>query len=321
MPAKLGRSVRVDIVSPLGVLTVAAPPSPEADSLHIVGSASKSLTYEANRAQVQIYNLNQLSRDRASSIVRRKEGLTVAERAALRSGLASSTAVGAAAIVAHVTVHAGYGAAIVPIFAGLAEPIEHVHQDSIDWVTKIDIGDGGLQMREATLNKSFGPGTPLHLVVQELVRAMGATVTPVDLATLSGALARNPSNTTFPFGFTVAGQVAPVLEELLSVLDIQWSIQDGYFVLYDNLRQLARPPVALAAGTGLIGEPEKLEGGLVRVRALLDGRLQPGAPVVLSSRVVAGAYRVNQVDFAFSSDEEGEHASVVLLEPPETSIL
>ena len=82
MPAKLGRSARLDVTNISGVLSVE---TIAGEGLRVAFDVEKSLDFEANRAVIWVWNLNPLSRDRASDVVRRKIRFTQAERLVLEA--------------------------------------------------------------------------------------------------------------------------------------------------------------------------------------------------------------------------------------------
>lgn len=312
MPAKLGRSARLDVTNISGVLSVEAIAG---EGLRIAFDVEKSLDFEANRAVIWVWNLSPISRDRASDVIRRKIRFTQAERLVLEAagassadGLVTDNNLG----VAHVRLSAGYGAALGLIFDGSTEKIVH-RREGVDWCSEFDCGDTATRMREATLYRSYAPGTPVLDTVADLVHSMGVLLLPVERAKLAAAL--GPS--VHAYGFSASGPSLPLLQEMLSVLQLAeypftWSVQDGQFLLLRTDQTLPLPPVELSEATGMIGRPRRLDAGGVEVLSLLDARYAPGQQVALTSPDVTGVFRVEHVRHA--GDTRGEGAFVSQLE-------
>lgn len=312
MPAKLGRSARLDVTNIGGVLSVE---TIAGEGLRVAFDVEKSLNFEANRAVIWVWNLSQLSRDRSSDVVRRKIRFTQAERIVLEAAGASSAdglVVDNNLGIAHVRLSAGYGAALGLIFDGSTETIQH-HRDGVDWVSEFDCGDTAVRMREAMLHRSYAPGTPVLDTIADLIHSMGVLLLPAERAKLAAAL--GPS--VHAYGFSAAGPSLPLLQEMLAVLQLAeypftWSVQDGQFLLLRVDQTLALPPVELSESTGMIGRPRRLDAGGVEVVSLLDARYAPGQQVALTSSEVAGVFRVEHVRHA--GDTRGDGAFVSTLE-------
>lgn len=313
MPAKIGRSARLDVVNLGGVLSVE---TIGGAGLRIAFDVEKSLDFEANRATIWVWNLNQLSRDRASDVVRRKIRFTQAERLVLEAagassadGLVTDTNLG----IAHVRLSAGYGPAMGLIFDGSTDTIRHDHE-GVDWRSEFACGDTAVRMREATLYRSYAPGTPVLDTVTALVHSMGVLLLPAERAKLAAAL--GPS--VHLYGFSASGPSLPQLQEMLSILALAeypftWSVQDGQFTILRTDQTLALPPVDLSPATGLVGKPRRLDAGGVEATSLLDARFVPGQQVALASREINGVFRVERVRHAGDVRGEGQFISVLEL--------
>ena len=294
MPRRYQRSASVEVVAAGGVLTVS---TLLGRGLRIAWDVTKSLTPEANRATVRIFNLNRLSRATVEGIVTQQLSFTPEQRLILAAAGASAadpvvttTSLGGA----HMTLRVGHGPVPLQIFEGRTSHIASEH-DRVDWITKLDAGDGLDGLREARISQTFAPGTPIEPVVAALVASMGVQMSPAALPLVRAAATAKATETSFPKGFTVYGRAYDHLAEMLRLLEVKWSIQDGVFHVYDSLGALPFPPIVLNQATGLIGSPGRLPDDGVRADALLDPRLQPAQAVVLQSRSVAGTYRVETV--------------------------
>lgn len=313
MPRKLGRSARVEIVNLGGELHVE---TIGGEGLRIAFEVDKSLTFEANRCSVQVWNLSKLSRDRASDIVKRTVTFTEAQRVHLRA--VGNQELGAVITdsnlgIAHVRLLAGYGQDLGLLFDGDTERVRHERQN-VDWISSFECGDSVARMREATIVRSYAPGTPVITTIVDVAHEMGVLVLPPEIATLTAALGEN---TVHAYGFHAAGDCLPIFTEMMHVLraaefPFEWSIQDGQLVILSSTSTLPLPPVDINEGTGLVGRPRRLESGSVEVITLLDARLQPGQQVALASTEVTGAFRVERV--RFTGDTWGDGMWVATLE-------
>jgi hypothetical protein len=330
VPAKVGRSYLLQITNfsaggPDTVFTIGSIAGKDeigGDALKVEFDVAKSIEPEPNRCRIRIYNLSETGRNRVSGLIKRKIGrLSPSDRVKLFAGGQAQTApeitysnLG----VAYIKLYAGYGADRGLIFEGSSERIRHYRPDNTTWVTELDSGDGRKAIEEATINKSYAPGTPGSIVLKDLVHHLGATVSPLELSKLAG--------TTMIYGLSAVGQIKPLLEELLWAVDqdaddglAKWSIQDGEFVIYNDNRTLPQPPVEIGPGTGLVGSPEPMDEGVIRAQALLDYRIRPGAVVTLRSSQFTGGYRCNGV--THSGDSYGEGAWVSSMELHDLSVL
>lgn len=309
MSAKVGRSIRVEITSTVGKIVVESPPRSGEWSLRIQADIKKSLDWKENRARVQIYNLSQRTRDRISGVIRPKDTLTSNDRLLLRSGLAEPD-VGLG--IASVAIFAGYGDDVQKVFSGDCQRIEHKRDGNTTMVTTLDTGSAEARLKLAKINKSYNIGTNRIQVVKDLLREVGATMSRADEFVLDGAFSRREELredvTHFSRGFTAVGPAAVFLDELLThYFEVQWSIQDNELVILTEDQTLTQSPVELGSRTGLVGSPERLEGGKVRALALMDTRIRPGARVLLDSREIRGEYKVSEMDMSLSSDATGDH--------------
>src|SRR5690606_15919120 len=200
----------------------------------------------------------------------------------------------------HVSIYAGYGDDVQKVFEGDSTRIEHTRDDNVTTITELDTGDGQTRIRLAKINKSYNVGTERITVVKDLLRELGAKMKKTDEFVLDGALSRRielrEDITHFPRGFSAVGPAAIFLDELLTqYYEVQCSIQDGELLILLEDQTIAQAPIELGSHTGMVGSPQRLEDGKVRVVSLLDTRARPGARVVLASRDISGEYKVDEM--------------------------
>lgn len=322
MARKLGRSARVEIINLGGTLFVE---TIAGEGLRIAFEVDKSLTFEANRCKVSVWNMSKLSRDRASDVIKRTVTFTEAQRVQLRAvGNAETGAVIADSNlgIAHVRLSAGYGQDLGLLFDGDTERIS-TERTQVDWISHFDCGDTVARMREATIVRSYAPGTPVITTILDVAHAMGVLVLPPTLATLTAAIGENAVHA---YGFHAAGDCLPIFTEMMHVLrtaefPFEWSIQDGQLVILSSSSTLPFPPLDLNEETGLIGRPRRLESGVVEALALLDSRMQPGQSVSLISADVTGVFRIERVRFAGDTWGDGMWSAALELRDPMEGIL
>jgi len=204
------------------------------------------------------------------------------------------------------------------LFQGIARTVDHAREGP-DWVTHIQCADGELGYRFAWANYSFGPGTAYWQVATTIVKQLQAYDNSVSIQGFLDQLnmASTPlfasGGRVFQHGDVYQGNALIRLQQIFPDFDI--SIQTG------ELRALKRPSptsqaglskvstVLLSPGSGLIGSPEhgspdkSGRDSIIRVRALLQPKLQPGDPVTIQSAQFDGSYRVEKV--THSGDSAG----------------
>lgn len=254
-------------------------------------AVKRSLSLEANTAVCRIYNLNERSRLQLTGQVKRRidQTISLSDGSIVLGGSAEVTA--AANQIAYLKISAGYGAEVQQLFEGTSHRIDVRHED-VDWIAELEAGDGELGLRGGVIAESFAPGTPLYPIVLRLVQSMGVlpgNLTPASLASAAG------ESIDFPYGFAAVGRASEVLSELLRLLEVRFSIQDGEFVILDAEGTLPDPPIVLT-GAELLERPRRLEGDAVEVHTHLEPRLKPGRRVVIESRDVQGNFAVEEVE-------------------------
>jgi hypothetical protein len=166
--------------------------------------------------------------------------------------------------------------------------------DLVDIVTEIEAEDGGRAWREATVTRSFGPGTPISEVLGACVDALGVGRGNLDELD-SEALYNGGDLRTFAEGTVLSGQARREVDRIVRSCGMTWSVQGGAFQLMRAGQALATRATLLNSGTGLVGSPAVDAEGYVTATSLLNGNLYPGRPVVLQSREVEGSYKVKKV--------------------------
>lgn len=257
-------------------------------------SVKRTSSPEANTCTATIFNLNERNRLALTGQIRRKIDLTISLSDGftipLVAGNPTAEVTAAANQIAYLKLSAGYGVEVQQIFEGSSHRIDVRHED-VDWLTTLEAGDGELGLRSGVITESFGPGTFLFPVVRKLVRTMGVfegNLTEDSLASAAG------EHVDFPFGFTAIGRASDVLRELLALLEVRYSIQDGEFLILDRDGALPDPPLVLV-GPELLSKPRRLEGDAAEIHVHMEPKLKPGRKVVVEALGLTGNFVCDQV--------------------------
>lgn len=176
-------------------------------------------------------------------------------------------------------------------------------RDGADWVTEMQLADGGRAMREARVNRSYQGGVSARTALAEIAKAMG--VRPPRSSELTELAAQYVS------GLTLYGNASRELTRVLAPHGLSWSIQDGRLQILRDTD--ARPDTAVLVNqdSGLIGSPEfgspETTGGrpVLSVKTLLHAGIVPGGLVKVESLTANGVFRVDKVQH--SGDFFGEN--------------
>lgn len=158
-------------------------------------------------------------------------------------------------------------------------------RDGADWVTTIEGDDGGRALVDATIQRSFPPGTRVDQVVRACADALG-----LGLGNLPAMLA---GLKTYDQGTVLSGRASDALRGVLRGIGLSYSIQHGVLQAQRAGVPLNVPVVRLSPTSGLIGSPTRTPEGRVLATALLMPGLDPGARVQLESQEIPrGTYGI-----------------------------
>lgn len=234
----------------------------------------KTIKPEPNTAEVVIYNLGREKRAQLEATRQTPRGIPV-------------------------RVEAGYETTgVSQIWLGDLRTVYSVTEGP-DIRTVIGSGDGEKAAQEAQIEKAFGPGTPIDVALRAIVKSMGlgeGNVTAA-LATLTregrAALAR-----PLEAGTSFVGPSARLLTDWAASAGLEWSIQDGAIQLINRGQALAQKAILLDSvsgqNTGLLDSPTVDNEGLLHARILVTPDVWPGRLVVVKSRHIEGAFRIER---------------------------
>ena len=149
---------------------------------------------------------------------------------------------------------AGYVGATETIFSGNVRDLWTV-REGVDRWTKIEAQDGGTAYRTTTIQRSFGPGTPLPTVIEACARALGVGMGNVSAVAAQAELLSG--GTVYPTGIALSGSAWRSLDRVLRSCGIRWSVQSGVLQLRQAGRAAVVQAVRLSPDTGLIGSPSR----------------------------------------------------------------
>ncbi len=235
--------------------------------LRVVFKIARGSARDGNSADVTVYNLNPKS------------------RAALQGETGIPT-----------EIEAGYTDRRGLIFKGDLDYGSSRHNGT-DWVTTLQATDGGTALATSRINVSFDAGAAVTDVIRTAANSLGVGLGNLDKELGAGI----PRSTAAQYikGVVLSGLASDELDKVLKRAGFNWSIQNNQLQL---TRQggVINPGEAIVLNnqTGLIGRPERGEGGIVKTGALLNSELVPGKRIKIQGGDVDGFYRIDQTEFA-----------------------
>ncbi len=224
----------------------------------------KNLRREPNTAEIKVFNLSPSTR----------QSLEAAEEQRIRLSV-------------------GYESDVHVIFEGDLRKASST-RDGPDIVTTIEGGDGERSFRRARTNRSFGEGTSVRSVIEDVARSMGIGVGNLEAQT-QGAGFEGLGN-VYVEGTVVSGSSRESLTGLTRSVGLEWSVQDGNLQLLPFRTALRQTAVLLRAepNTGLVGSPSLDSENVLQARSLIIPGIFPGRKVRVEAEFVRGDYRVTK---------------------------
>jgi hypothetical protein len=339
------RQISLTVVPPFGPGIRVNPPTsfvlaggaPLIPQLRITFEVRKTITPEPSTAQIEVFNLGTISRDRVSGVIRRVidfsqefafiDGRLITGSSLVPGGTAEK--VSRVAGIAYVKLEAGYNGARSQLWSGNGDRVTS-RRERVDWVTAISGGDGKLGITQGVSNRSFGAGTPAVVVADYLRTVMG-------LGTGTVLKPGNPllpaSLQTYVLGrpFVSTGRARDELTALLTLISaaeqenlgqvfpraLEWFVDDGDLFILGPGAVLPLPPVRVSplpdpTALRLLSTPRRTENDGLEIYTLLAPSLRPGRAVQLLSLEAAGAYRVEEVSHR-GDNRGGEFTSTARL--------
>jgi hypothetical protein len=190
---------------------------------------------------------------------------------------------------------AGYDGVLKPLFAG---NVTYARSDikSPDWITKIQIADGGRAYAHGRMNKSYAAPIKLRQVIQDAAISFGLDI-PSDLLEVP------EFNQPLATGLVASGLTRDVLTRGLARYGYGWSVQDGRLQILKTGEVNPRAAWLIDVEAGMIGSPEgsvphKPAGvSELAVDVQLFPEIVPGDMIQVNSRSYHnGIFRVNDIN-------------------------
>jgi len=182
-----------------------------------------------------------------------------------------------------VQLDAGYGGIPERIFIGDINKASNIKQGP-DIITKIEAGDSSKKYQEKRVNVTLGPGADTKQAVEAIARAM-----EVGVGSIKGIV-----NTVYQQGVTLEGPVKDRMDDVVTKMGLEWSIQDGALQLLPPGTPSETTAIVLSKDTGLLEAPVRTDKGL-EFRALLRVAFKPGVSVKIESKFVDGFFKLRKV--------------------------
>ena len=266
------------------------------DKLRVKFHVEKTSESSANKATISIYNLS----DSHRSIV---EGQGAYDDGIWTPGAST------------ITLQVGYlgigknDSTLGVLCTGSINKVSSERQEN-DIVTIIECLDGGMALREAVCNTSFGAGKQVSAVVDYLAKLMAAKY---------GLTYNKPTflfDDQYVSGIVLSGSIKDHLDKILPKINMVWSIQNNSIMISPPKNINSSKAVEISAETGMIGIPIKRELSMtetdpsagqptkiitgIEVISLINPLIMPGATIrVISKKAnyLNGEYQVKRAEY------------------------
>jgi hypothetical protein len=169
-----------------------------------------------------------------------------------------------------------------------------------DIALNIECATAAVATRDSVVNKSFGEGTPIISIVNELASILGIKISNIPVADFGVALN----------GASLSGNVKDMMTTLLGKNGMTWSVQDDELQITQINKPTTEQAVIMNSYSGLIGVPTKRQDGTLFFTSLLNPKLKPNRIVLFGSREINGTFRVQKVTHT-GDLEAGKFDSIV----------
>lgn len=221
----------------------------ELGELRITFSTHKADFETPNRADIKVYNLSEETCNR----MRSKE-------------------------FTKLVLQAGYEGNYGLIFGGTIRQARFGRENGVNTYVDFLVSDGDRAYNYATVNTTLAAGATHKDQVAVAAAAMAEhDVTPGYIPDLGGQ--------ELPRGRVMYGMARDFMREAAASSDTSWSIQDGKMQMVPRRGYIPGNPITLTAETGLIGQPEQTNDGIM-VRALINPQFRVGGRIHLNNKSI-----------------------------------
>ena len=189
----------------------------------------------------------------------------------------------------------GYGDILEQIFIGDIQR-SFTKKSGPDFITTMELSDGGKALSESRLDKSYAAGVKLKSVIDDALATMkeAGEVIIGSVANIKDEIAQN--------GITVSGLSKKIIDNIVGKQGLEFSIQDNETQILDPATDTGEIAILLTPNTGLIGSPqlgivdENIEG--IEFKALIQTtKFRPGRAVKIESKNFTGLIRISKSKF------------------------
>jgi hypothetical protein len=178
------------------------------------------------------------------------------------------------------------------------EGIKHERKGG-DIITTMQCGDGLVEIQDAHIDFTWGPGSSCRQIVNQALSTLGLA-----LSSVNGDMSKQ-----YLQGKSYSGTVKKLLDQITDYCDLTWNTQNNAVQIYPKGKNALTESILLNSETGLIGLPSKTKDGIL-TRSLLNYRLIPGGLFTLETKDGAktgsGTYNIITVKH-YGDTSEGEY--------------
>lgn len=207
----------------------------------------------------------------------------------------------------------GWGGLVERVFVGDVWKIVPEVRVGEDVLTVLELGDGGPKLRDAAnpkqANMNNAQITFILLVLVEADPSLGGLGLPIDPISRGVIEARARLSPFLGFdNYAGQGNTADQLDELMDMLDLEWKIHQGVFIVMaaGNAATASVDAIPLVAASGMLSWSQEDNGGITAT-ALANANVKPGTQIQVQDSfgpVGLVPYRVERVSFTGATDGE-----------------
>lgn len=240
------------------------------NTLRVGFHIKRTATSAANEAEIEVYNLSPQNR---TAIDKEEQG---------------------------VVLEAGFEDVSATLLVGdIRRGGIHHRKEGPDFVTRLEVRDGGRGLYGSRFSGSYKAGTPKLVIVQDIVGHLaGVEMGYAGAAGLQGNTSQR---------VVLAGMARICLDKVCRAWGVEFSVQNGSAQFLDptQTRGGAALAIKLTPTSGLIGSPAKTNKGC-QFDCLLMADMIPGSPVQLADTLLCdGFYRVQSLEYVGDSRAPG----------------
>lgn len=177
-----------------------------------------------------------------------------------------------------VVLQAGYEGNFGLIFGGTIRQVRFGREKGVDTYADFLVSDGDRAYNYAVVNATLAAGATQRDRVDAAMGAMkGHGAEQGYIPELGGQ--------AMPRGQALYGMARDTMRDSAASTDTSWSIQDGKVQMVPRRGYVPGNPITLTAESGLIGQPEQTNEGIM-VRCLLNPRLRVGGRIHLNNKSI-----------------------------------